>query len=102
MTNSQIYTWIFLSLSEEPSSVREITDVADGVNHAVPTQEELRSAFQWLSARGLSKQDGTKYSFTQEGAILRKKCVGPKMTIRESWASVEKQFIKMGANEEKA
>ena len=95
MTESQIYTWIFLTLSEEPASLQDIIGSADAINHAIPTHQELQSAFGWLMAQGLVRKDGKKYAHTPEGAVLRKKSVGPKMTIRESWAAVEKKFEKM-------
>jgi hypothetical protein len=97
MTESQIYTWIFLSLSEELTSLPDIIGVADGINHAVPTDKELKTAFGWLAAQRLVKKEGRKYGYTPEGVTLRKKSVGPKMTIRESWTAIEAQFIKLGA-----
>lgn len=95
MTDSQIYTWIFLSLGYEPASLQGVIGSADAINHAIPSHQELQRAFGWLIARSLAKKDGGKYSYTQEGAALRKKCVGSKMTIRESWAAVEKKFATM-------
>jgi hypothetical protein len=95
MTESQIYTWIFLSLSEEPASLQDVVGSADAINHAIPSHQELQSAFGWLIAHGLAKKEGRKYAYTLEGSTLRKKCVGPKMTIRESWTAVEKKFSTM-------
>ena len=56
MTEDEIYSWIFLAVgmaSEiEPCNINGISMIADGINHAVPTQKELRNSLSWLSTKG--------------------------------------------------
>jgi len=73
MTETQIYTWIFLSVSEfqQPASLQEVIAVADFINHAIPMPKELQKGFGWLRAHGLVRKEGEKYSLTEIGDALR-------------------------------
>jgi hypothetical protein len=57
MTNEQTISWIFLSIAlasqTEPTDFSGISSVADGINHAVPTQKELQTSIAWLTTNGL-------------------------------------------------
>ena len=41
--------------------------VADGINHAVPTQKEFQTSFSWLTKNGLVEKKSKKYSLTADG-----------------------------------
>jgi len=73
MTEKQIYTWIFLSVSEfqQPASLQEVIAVADFINHAIPVPKELQKGFGWLRAQGLVRKEREKYSLTETGIALR-------------------------------
>ena len=68
------YAWIFLSVPDKPGSLRDVIARADGLNHAVPSPEDLRLSFGWLLHHGLIRKDGTKYSMTPAGIALRNRC----------------------------
>ncbi|MFH6985784.1 hypothetical protein [Marinoscillum luteum] len=74
MTDSQVIAWIFFSTSlaseHEPVNFESISQVADGVNHAVPTHKELQTSLSWLTNHRLVEQTGKKYSLTNEGTEL--------------------------------
>lgn len=63
--------WIYLSLSiaceTEPADFNGISMIADGINHAVPTQKELQNSTSWLMSQGLINKVGRKYTLTEKG-----------------------------------
>jgi predicted transcriptional regulator len=71
MTNEQIVSWIFLATAlasgTVPADFSSISTIADGINHAVPTQKELQTSMTWLTNNGLVKKSGNKYSLTLKG-----------------------------------
>lgn len=76
MTDNTTIAWIFLStaLTTEtgPTDTCGISLIADGINHAVPTEKELQTSFSWLIGHGLlSKQEG-KYFLTTKGKNIYK------------------------------
>jgi hypothetical protein len=52
MKEEQVISWIFLAIAiasqNEPTDYKSISMVADGINHAVPTQKELKNSITWL------------------------------------------------------
>jgi predicted transcriptional regulator len=73
MTEEQIVSWIFLAIalatSTEPSDINGISMVADGINHAVPTQKELQISIAWLTNKGLILKNGKRYELTNKGKL---------------------------------
>ncbi|MES2617399.1 MAG: hypothetical protein V4613_05945 [Bacteroidota bacterium] len=71
MTNEQTISWIFLATAlatnTKPSDINGISLVADGINHAVPTQKELQTSISWLTKRGLIIKQGKSYELTANG-----------------------------------
>lgn len=70
MTESQVFSWILLSVPHRLGTLQEIIARADGINHAIPSHDELRSSLGWLMARGLILQDQNRYCTTDLGADL--------------------------------
>jgi hypothetical protein len=66
--------WIFLAVEyasqKEPAKLDAIIGTADGINHAIPTQKELRRCLGRLQARGLILKEGKSYSVTDAGKEL--------------------------------
>ena len=73
MTDTQTISWIFLSTAiasqTEPADVASISNIADGINHAVPTHKELQTSLTWLIQSGLVVKMGNKYSLTEKGKL---------------------------------
>ena len=71
MTDEQTISWIFLATAlatnTKPSDINGISSVADGINHAVPTQKELQTSISWLTKRGLIIKHGKNYELTDNG-----------------------------------
>ena len=73
MTEIKNRSWIFLALAlgsqQAPVDIKGISEIADGINHAVPTQKELKSSIGWLIKNGYVKQENSKYTLTKKGMI---------------------------------
>jgi hypothetical protein len=50
--------------NSEVVTFRSIIPVADGLNHAVPTERELQNAFKWLVQVGLLEKLGVGFIVT--------------------------------------
>jgi predicted transcriptional regulator len=87
---ARTHAWIFLSLSEQPASLTDIIAMADGINHAIPTQRELRQSFRWLEDRGLMRKEGKRYSLTVTGIALRRDASSS--MIMKTWENVAERF----------
>jgi hypothetical protein len=71
MTEARTYAWIFCAASaipiDQPGKYRDIEAVADGINHAVPTQKEMDASISWSESKGLLQRSGKKIQLTEEG-----------------------------------
>ncbi len=69
----QTVSWIFLATalatSTKPTDINGISSVADGINHAIPTQKELQTSIAWLIKQGLILKQGKNYELTSKGKI---------------------------------
>lgn len=65
MNQAQTYSWIFYAVAsasqQVPADYAGIESVADGINHAVPTQQEMRASLSWLATQNLVQKDGKRY-----------------------------------------
>jgi predicted transcriptional regulator len=65
-------SWIFLSIGISsqtgPADFREISMIADGINHAVPNHKELQSSISWLLDKGLVLKHSNRYELSEKGA----------------------------------
>ena len=97
MTNIHTYAWIFLTISEQPTSLKDILWRADGINRADPTLAELRASFGWLQAQGLVEREGSNYRLTRTGAALSQSLSRPqnKLNIFEQWDAIAEKFALM-------
>ena len=73
MTDNQIISWIFLAIAiasqKELADIRGISMIADGINHAVPTEKEIQLSVSWLLKNGQIEKQGKKYKLTKKGMI---------------------------------
>lgn len=96
MTDAQVNSWIFLAAAagatQEPITFKSILLIADGINHAVPTQKELQSAFRWLVAHRFMQKVGNKFEITHEGTELFAQASANSETVLEQWRFLENRF----------
>lgn len=93
MTNAEIYAWIFLSIGKQPTSLRDIIAVADGINHAIPTYKELQVSFSWLQAHELVRKEGKHYLLTEVGIELHHSC--SHKTYIKCWEAITQKFLEL-------
>jgi hypothetical protein len=71
MNPSQLYSWIFLATGLaskiQTASFSEISLIADGINHAVPTHKQMQTATNWLIKKGFLLKEGARYRLTTAG-----------------------------------
>ncbi len=58
--------------SRRGCSLSELIGVADGINHAIPTRDELAAAIGALRAAGLLKVEDDRFVLTPDGKALKK------------------------------
>jgi hypothetical protein len=102
MTEAQTYSWIFYATSliaqKEPVKIREIESVADGINHAIPTQKEISNSIRWLQSKDLVSKEGKKLILTQAGSDLISKLTEKHSTTMKAWDSITSELHRMGVD----
>ncbi len=96
MINQQTTSWLFLALSlssqKEPASLEGISQIADAINHAVPTQKEMQSSLSWLLKQGLIITVAEKYSLTESGNKIFIATQNETNVLLKMWKSIEDKF----------
>ena len=102
MTEAQTYSWIFCALAavrnNEGTSVRDIEAVADGINHAVPTQKEMDSSLRWTESRGLIVRTGKKIFLTDSGREFAARFFERPGSAMKTWDHIASAFADVGAD----
>ena len=76
------------------SDIKGIPIIADGINHAVPTQKELQMSIRFLTDKKLILQEGKKYKLTKNGMIHYNFASMKTNIILDIWKNLERQIIK--------
>jgi predicted transcriptional regulator len=100
MTEKQIISWIFLAIAlatnTNPTDINGISSVADGINHAVPTNKELQTSIDWLSKNGLIIQHNKNYELTDKGKLEYETASEHSNKLLETWEILEKLLCNYG------
>jgi len=101
MTEAQTYSWIFyavaLASQSEPVNCARIESVADGINHAVPSQKEMKASLAWAVAQNLIQKEGNRYRLTEDGKKLLK--AASSGATMKTWKNLESKFSQLGAGD---
>jgi predicted transcriptional regulator len=93
MTENQTTSWISLATAiasqTEPADFNSISNIADGINHAVPTHKELQTSLAWLMNIGLVIKNGSKYSLTDKGKLDYELASQQTRTLFKIWDNLE-------------
>ena len=93
MTENQTISWIFLATAiasqTEPADFNSISNIADGINHAVPTHKELQTSLKWLAGTGLVTKTGDKYTLTERGKMEYDEASRQNSALLKIWDNVE-------------
>ena len=88
--------WIFLSLNnmEEGTSLEDLIAKADGINHAIPTENEVEGALNRLSKADLVHFINAKFFLTDSGKELYEYIYKQKGSLLTLWEKLEKHLNK--------
>ena len=93
MTDIQTISWIFLATAlatnTKPTDINGISSVADGINHAVPTQKELQTSISWLTRNELIIKQGKNYQLTTKGRSEYETASNNTETVMKIWENIE-------------
>ena len=99
MTDSEIYSWILLATSlasqTAPTDIVGISMIADGINHAVPTEKELKTSLCWLINRKLISRENKKYKLTELGKSTYDMANSNANFLSEIWINLEIKLNKL-------
>ena len=102
MTDKQTISWIFLATalatSTMPSDLNGISVVADGINHAVPTNKELQTSIDWLTNKGLIVKHGRNYELTEKSKLEYKSALEHTDKLLEIWEILDKNLNRYSDN----
>lgn len=97
MEKEQVTSWILLSIAyasqTAPANLASISQIADGINHAVPTQKELQESIHYLMANHLVAKEGKKYTLTKIGKDLVEKTKST--TTMGTWKELEAEIKRL-------
>lgn len=98
----QTISWIFLATAlatnTKPTDISGISSIADGINHAVPTQKELQTSISWLTTQGLIIKQGKNYELTSKGKHEYETASKNTQTVMKIWENIELNLNSYGDN----
>jgi len=71
-----------------PINRRGICTIADGINHAVPNEDELTFSIRTLSNWGFIEKTGKSFSLTQTGLAIVASARENNSTARSVWQAL--------------
>ena len=96
MTELEVTSWIFLATTlasqKEPAGFDAISLIADGINHAVPTEKELSTSLTWLRNEGLILKQGKKYHLTAAGIKKYEEASRETIPLLEIWNNLDQML----------
>ncbi|WP_348825739.1 hypothetical protein [Flavobacterium aestuarii] len=94
--NAETISWILLAISiasqSSPTTFEGIMQIADGINHSVPTQKEMQTSISWLIANDLILKEGKKYSLSENGKILNNNAEKQNRVLMKMWKHLESEL----------
>ena len=96
MTKNQTISWIFLATAgasqTKPADIKGISQIADGVNHAIPTEKEMKTSLAWLEENGWIEKKNSNYQLTKKGMVNYNFASHKTNTIMNIWKNLEKMI----------
>lgn len=98
MDNSKTTSWIFLAIAlssdKSPVDFKGISQVADGINHAVTGHKEIQDSVSWLLRQDFIIKIGNKYSLSVFGKGLMNDSKIDTKTILNIWENIKNKLDK--------
>ncbi len=96
MKKTTTISWILLAIAlasqKYPASRREVSEIADGINHAVPTNKELEESIKWLIQNKIVSEINKRFSLSDYGEKLINKANSKTNIIFEIWKNLETEI----------
>lgn len=93
MDEAKTISWILLAtaLASQltPAKFNEISNIADGINHAIPTDKELQNSISWLVDKKIVIKEGNKYSLSENGKRIIEKAENKSKSVLQIWKEIE-------------
>ena len=101
MTKEEIVSWIFLAIAiaseMKPTDYGGISQIADGINHAVPTHKEIQVSVNWLLVKNLIVKIENKYTLSEDGKKLYNKAQEKSGFVMGMWQFLETEIINLNS-----
>ena len=102
MTEEETISWIYLSIAlasqTESADLREISNIADGINHSIPNQKELQTSISWLLKKLLICKIEKKYQLMNLGISEYKEASKNTNILLKIWGNLELRIENMNEN----
>ena len=102
MTEEQTISWIFLSIAlasqTKSTDLKEISVVADGINHSILNQNQLQKSISWLLKKLLICEFEKKYKLTNLGISEYQKANQNTKVLIKIWKNLELKIGNMNEN----
>lgn len=93
-----IESWILLAIGigtqKEPIDFKGIQNIADGINHSIPTHKEMQYSIKRLTQFGLIKKEEKKYLLSEKGNTIYNQSTSKNTQLLKIWKSIEIQLEK--------
>jgi predicted transcriptional regulator len=93
MNDKATISWIFLAIGmaseNTPADYKSIAQIADGINHAVPSDKEMQTSIKWLLHNELISKNRKKYSLTESGIKLIDEAKIKTKTLIKIWDNLK-------------
>lgn len=93
MSDTTTISWIFLAIGlaseKSPADYKSIIQIADGINHAVPTDKEIQTSIKWLLSNDLILKNRKKYLLTESGDKLLNDAKVKAKTLMKIWDNLK-------------
>lgn len=103
MKKTTTISWILLAIAfasqKFPAGRKEISEIADGINHAVPTNIELEESIKWLIKNGIVSETNKKFSLSDYGEKLINNASSKTNIMFEIWKNLETEINEKLKNE---
>jgi hypothetical protein len=92
MDEPRTLAWIMYAIAlasqKEPANFAAISEIADGINHAVPTHKELQTSIRWLQANGMAQKHASGYILSNQGLEVMASIRQRHSTASQVWSAL--------------
>ncbi|HEY0742399.1 MAG TPA: hypothetical protein VGD40_13085 [Chryseosolibacter sp.] len=85
-----------MAAQRDSADLDSISNIADRINHAVPTDKELETSMTWLTKNDLVFKSGNKYGLTEKGLLYYQIASRHTLTLLKIWDNLETILKKYG------